>query len=223
VRNNGSFCRVIRYHARWALVGIVLVGLLGCAPQRIQLQPAGMADVRNAGKVRAVAFDGATYLPCQPMGLLGYGLSKLHGREIMKEHQVEGPVLALKAKFVERLTRDLGLPVTDGGAMIPEDALDRLRTSIPEEYVISLQTTYWGHKPAGFLHMMHRVLLVAFGRLVRVRDGQVLWQGRCNGQGKQEVFGQALHEDGASLLKSETRLAAEECAAQLVEDLLGTR
>jgi hypothetical protein len=142
------------------------------------------------------------------------------GDKMTKEYGLADPAAVVQERFVAALGQDPGISNIQGVEETPgTDDMAELRRVAGQGLVFDFKTTQWMlyYYPTDWSH--YRIAYSARGRLVRLADSTVMWQGTC------EVIGQApassptmdaLTANNGALLKAKINEAAEACAQQLI-------
>jgi hypothetical protein len=200
----------------------------GCAVERTQtdLVPLSQADrtsFRGAGDVAVVmyAVPALTY----------NGYVDQRAIDIRAQTGVEAPLDRVRERVVARLAGPLGYPAAlkRAPAMVASDDAASLRASVTTPLVLDFRTRSWGlgnlrgggePKADDPIYTHHFVR----ARLVRLSDGQILWQAVCGLRGypgDETAKLSDLLAAGGARLRQKLTLAADRCADELVEFFQG--
>ena len=144
---------------------------------------------------------------------------------LIKEYDLKDPILRVKTNFAAAAGKRLGGPTltpVPAPFMIGEGP-DRLKMQFGRETVLDFATTYWGVLPLPF-EPTDIVAYRARARLIRFPEGQILWQGGCDLEGKDTSSGpKGANAQGPKSggLKETFDLLADTCADQLVAQFMG--
>ena len=151
--------------------------------------------------------------------------------DIREKTGVEAPLDRIRERTVIRLTGPLGYPAGLKGApvMVASDTVEALRASVKAPLVLDFATRSWGlgnlrgggePKPDDPIYVHHHVR----ARLVRLSDGQILWQAVCGLRGYKGDEATKLSDllaAGGVLLRQKLTAAADGCSDELVEFFQG--
>jgi hypothetical protein len=215
------------------LIAVLLFGV-GCAtttiaPNRTEI--AKLQDVRaltytpapfvlaSAGKIAAGSLFGMIG------GAVAAGSMQRAGQEMIATHAVPDPAIAVRERLAAALSEQFNLQATSDTAPAADSAA-ALRTSFGgDASVLDTQTTNWQllYYPADWGH--HYLLYAARARLLRLRDGKVLWQNYCVRQLRDPKESRRkvddYRADNGALLKQKAQEAADGCAEELIAHLRG--
>jgi hypothetical protein len=205
------------------------LALAACAPVEytqtdlLTLKRADRASLREATDVAVVLY------PVPAPTFNGY----VDQRSIAVRDQtgIEAPLDRVRERMVTRLTGPLGYPAVLKRApvMVASDSAEALRASVKSPLVLDFATRSWGlgnlrgggdPKPEDLIYVHDHVR----ARLVRLSDGQVLWQAVCGLRGypgDDPVKLKDLLADGGAALRQKLITAADRCSDELVEFFQG--
>lgn len=215
---------------------LLLVAAAGCAPAPIKIDRGELARLKDEPELHAVRV-GSPSLDVKTragdavgqLGLLGLAVQAsvydTMGARIMKEHALVDPVARVQERFLAAVTRELGLSAVRVTAEpVPSDEPAVLRAKLGRGLVFDFKTLAWllwydPNRWSGY-HVGYAVR----GRLVRLDGGTVIWQGACDPPFDRSQPGPTMEQlvaNGAELLKTRFAEAADRCAVELVNQLLG--
>lgn len=160
-----------------------------------------------------------------PLGALtSYKLSKNEGKRVMQEYPQTDPVLRVKEGFLASLDSDLEMKnVIDVHEVLADGGIDDLKARFKTGAVFEFKTIKWGLTFTRWSHF--RVMYSAAGRLVRLENDEVLWQGSCRFiEGEPEPNRPTLEEfvaNNGALLRAKLLEAADQCMQQLFDQFTG--
>jgi hypothetical protein len=206
--------------------GLVLA--TGCAVEHTQtdlvpLKRADRTSLREAGDVAVVSYA----VP----SLTFNGYVDQRAIDVRVTTGIEAPLARVRERVVARLAGPLGYPgvLRRPLAMVASDDVEALRAAVTAPLVLDFRTTSWGManlrgggepKPEDPIYTHHFVR----ARLIRLSDGQILWQAVCGLRGysgDEPVKLQDLMARGGALLTQKLTVSADRCADELVEFFLG--
>jgi hypothetical protein len=214
--------------------GTIVLALLlsACTQDIVRLDPATRESLKSTPEIKVIhRVAPELYIPTdQPRVAYtgGGGQTALasQGRDLLiKEYDLKDPILRVKANFAAAAGKKLGGPTltpVPAPFMIGEGP-DRLKMQFGRETVLDFATTYWAvwHVPFDTTDI---VAYRAKARLIQFPDGQILWQGGCDLEGKDTSSGskgpnaQAPKAEG---LRAAFDVLADSCADQLVAQFMG--
>lgn len=212
---------------RLALVFAVWAALAGCAVEYTQtdLRPLARADRASLKDAKDVA------VVMYPIPYLTYnGYVDQRSIEVLTLTGVEAPLDRIRERVVTRLT-GLGYPAAlkQRPAMVADASVDSLRASVKGPYVFDFAVRSWGlgnlshggdPKPDDLIYTHQHVR----ARLVRLSDGQILWQAVCGLRGypgDETVKQKDLLANGGVVLRQKLQASADRCGDELVEFFQG--
>jgi hypothetical protein len=214
---------------RLAIVLVAWVVLAGCAVEYTQtdLMPLKRADrqsLRDATDVAVVMY------PVPSMTFNGYVDER--SIAVLTQTGVEAPLDRVRERTVARLTGPLSYPAVlrQPPVMVADGSVDSLRASVKAPLVLDFATRSWGiAKPGqsgGEVKADNPIYVHHFvrSRLVRLSDGQILWQAVCGLRGypgDEEVKYGDLLANGGVILRQKLQAAADRCSDELVEFFQG--
>jgi hypothetical protein len=200
----------------------------GCAVEHTQtdlipLRRADRTSLRDAGDVAVVTY--AT------PALTYNGYVDQRAIDIVAQTGVEAPLDRVRDRVVHRLTGPLGYPGISRmtPAMAASDSVEVLRGTVTAPLVLDFRTRSWGvgnlrgggePKADDPIYTHHFVR----ARLLRLSDGQVLWQAVCGLRGypgDETSKLQHLLANRGALLRQKLTAAADRCSDELVEFFQG--
>jgi hypothetical protein len=207
-------------------VGLVLAA---CAPVEytqtglITLKREDRTSLREASDVAVVMYP----VPAPTYN----GYVDLRSIDIRAQTGIEAPLDRVRERVVSRLAGPLGYPAAlkAAPAMAANDSVEALRASVTAPLVLDFRTRSWGlgnlrgggePKPDDPIYTHHHVR----ARLVRLSDGQILWQAVCGLRGYPGDEAVKLSEilaSGGLLLRQKLTAAADRCSDELVEFFMG--
>ncbi len=202
----------------------------GCGPSLIQMDKNELSRLENLSNIHAVHYPSSSFNVRTPGktlagggGALGsiisLGLFESAGEKMTKDYALEDPILNVQNHFLSSLETDLGLTNIRIVQESPsEDSIDELKRTVGNGMVIDFKTTQWMlyYYPTDWSH--YRIAYSARGRLVRLEDSQIIWQGTCESVGQDPKTSPTMNEliaNNGALLKEVISEAANACAEQL--------
>lgn len=211
---------------------ILVLLLSACAQDMVRLDPATRESLRNTPEIKVIYHVAPEiYVPTnQPRvaftGGGGETALESQGRDLLiKEYDLKDPILRVKTNFSVAAAKRLGGPTltpVQAPFMIGEGP-DRLKMQFDKETVLAFATTYWGILPLPF-EPTSVVAYRARASLIRFPEGQILWQGGCDLEGKDTSSGPKganAQSPKGSGVKQAFDLLADTCAEQLVTQFMG--
>lgn len=211
---------------------ILALLLTACAQDMVRLDPATRESLKSTPEIKVIHHVAPElYVPTnQPRVAYtgGGGETALESQVrdlLIKEYDLKDPILRVKTNFAAAAGKRLGGPTmtpVPAPFMIGEGP-DRLKMQFGRETVFDFATTYWGVLPLPF-EPTDIVAYRARARLIRFPEGQILWEGGCDLEGKDTSSGSkganAQNPKGSGL-KQAFDLLADTCADQLVAQFMG--
>ncbi len=214
---------------RLAFVLAAWLTLAGCAAVEytqtdlVPLKRADRSSLREATDVAVVMYP----VPAPTYN----GYVDLRSINIREQTGIEAPLDRIRERMVTRLTGPLGYPAVlkRPPVMVASDNVEALRASVTAPLVLDFATRSWGlgnlrgggePKADDPIYVHHHVR----SRLVRLSDGQVLWQAVCGLRGypgDETVKLSDLVATGGVLLRQKLATAADRCSDELVEFFQG--
>ncbi len=228
--------RLIACRTSGACVVLLLVAVSGCAPAPIKIDRGELARLKDEPELHAIRV-GSPSLDVKTrageavgqLGLIGLavqaGVYDTMGERMMKEHALVDPAARVQERFLASLATELGLnAVRVTPEPVPSDEPAALRATLGRGLVFDFKTLAWllwydPNRWSGY-HVGYAVR----GRLVRLDGGTVIWQGACDPPFDRSQPGPTMEQlvaNGAALLKAKLAEAADRCAVELVNQLLG--
>ena len=214
-----------------SFVSVVLLLGYGCAPVQIKMSRDDWNYVKAQPEIVAVhyppstPFTAATRERSLVGGLLGVALYVAKGNEMVKDHNLEDPILQVKNNFLSAVVQNTGI-TSSRSIQEPqsEDSLDELQKALGKSLVIDFKTTEWVLSYIRFDWSHYRLRYLAQARLIRLNEPRIIWQGVCKVEEDQLLANPTWDEiiaNNASLLKAKMKEAANRCADQLIAQFLG--
>lgn len=214
---------------RLAFVLAAWLTLAGCAAVEytqtdlVPLKRADRSSVREAADVAVVMYP----VPAPTYN----GYVDLRSINIREQTGIEAPLDRIRERMVTRLTGPLGYPAVlkRPPVLVASDNVEALRASVTAPLVLDFATRSWGlgnlrgggePKADDPIYVHHHVR----SRLVRLSDGQILWQAVCGLRGypgDETVKLSDLIATGGVLLRQKLATAADRCSDELVEFFQG--
>jgi hypothetical protein len=204
------------------------LALAGCAVEYTQtdllaLKRADRASLREAADVAVVMYP----VPAPTYN----GYVDQRSIDVRDQTGIEAPLDRVRERMVTRLAGPLGYPAAlkRPPVMVANDGVEALRASIKAPLVLDFATRSWGlgnlrgggePKPDDLIYVHDHVR----GRLVRLSDGQILWQAVCGLRGypgDEAVKLSELLAGRGVILKQKLDAAADRCADELGEFFQG--
>jgi hypothetical protein len=212
------------------IIAVLLLGT-GCATTKIAPNRAEIAKLQD---VRAVTHEPAPFVLASAgkiaagslFGMIGGAVAgasmQKAGEELIATYAVPDPAIAVREKLAAALAEQFNLQSTPDTA--PSDMTAHLQTKFGRDAaVLDTHTANWQliYYPSDWTH--HYLLYAARARLVRLRDGKVLWQNYCVRQLRDPKESRRkvddYRADDGALLKQRAQEAADGCAAELIAHL----
>ena len=211
--------------ARILIAGLALAG---CAVDYTQ------TDLRSLTRADRTSFRDATDVTVvmYPVPAPTYnGYVDQRSIDIRDQTGIEAPLDRVRERFVTRLAGPLGYPAALKRApvMVASDSVEAIRASVTSPLVLDFATRSWGlgnlrgggePKPDDPIYVHDHVR----ARLVRLSDGQILWQAVCGLRGypgDEAVKLSDLLAGRGVLLRQKLAVAADRCSDELVEFFQG--
>lgn len=207
----------------------------GVAPNRAEiakLKDSGTAEIRavtytpapfvlmSAGKIAAGSLFGIV-----GGAVAGNSMEKA-GQELIAATGVTDPALAVRDRLAGAFEGDFGLHANPADAPAT-DAVPDLKAKFGDSTVLDTRTLGWQlvYYPSDWSH--HFLVYAGRGRLLRLSDGKVLWEGRCLRKMPDEKGSRKTVDDyranNGELLRQRAQEAANGCAEELLAHLAGRR
>jgi len=205
------------------------LALAGCAAVEytqtdlVLLKRADRTSLREAASVVVVMY---------PVPAPSYnGYVDQRSIDIREQTGIEAPLDRIRERVVTRLAGPLGYPAVlkRAPAMVASDSVEVLRGSVTAPLVLDFGTRSWGlgnlrgggePKADDPIYVHHHVRT----RLIRLSDGQILWQAVCGLRGYPGDEAAKLSDllaAGGVLLRQKLAAAADRCSDELVEFFQG--
>jgi len=223
-------------------IAVVLVTLTtGCASKKI-LTEQQLAQLRGAPELHVVRAEpsslSVTTQNMKAAGMVGgilfgaigggiaaaitSGVAQSDGKRLAEEYQLDDPAAVVKDRVIAGLTERQLAPgsITSIPSAVKDIDADALAKAFPGATVLAFKTDSWAIKPSG---SYYRLEYEASARLVRTTDATELWKIKCELDDKQlpRMSMEQLKANGATSLKARLQEAAEFCAEQLVQQMMG--
>lgn len=216
------------------LIAVLLLGA-GCATTKVAPNRAEIAKLQD---VRAVTYAPAPFVLASAgkiaagslFGMIGgavaAGSMQRAGEEMIATYAVPDPAVAVRERLAAALADQFNLQATPDTAPAG-DSPAVLRSKFGgDAAVLDTHTLGWQliYYPADWTH--HYLVYVARARLLRLRDGKVLWENRCfrkmpdPRESRRKV--DDYRADNGALLKQKAQEAADGCAEELIAHLQGS-
>jgi hypothetical protein len=206
--------------------GLALAGCAAVEYTQTDLVPLKRADrtsLREAANVAVVMYP----VPAPTYN----GYVDQRSIAIREQTGIEAPLDRIRERTVTRLAGPLGYPAVLKRApvMVASDSVEALRGSVTAPLVLDFGTRSWGlgnlrgggePKADDPIYVHHHVR----ARLVRLSDGQILWQAVCGLRGypgDETAKLSDLLAAGGVLLRQKLAAAADRCSDELVEFFQG--
>lgn len=159
-------------------------------------------------------------------GLLGAAAMISAGNTIVRENDVEDPAVYIGRELSAALSEKLTVQVNgNGGALAKSGDPKRLADMYPDsDLLLDVQTINWSFAYFPTDWNNYRVIYSAKLRLVDTRSKKLLAEGFCArvpDQTKDSPSRDQLLADKAARLKSELRIAADQCIPEFASKVLG--
>lgn len=210
----------------------VLLFATGCASSKIAPNRAEIAKLQD---VRAVTYEPAPFVLASAgkiaagslFGMIGGAVAgasmQKAGEELITTYAVPDPAIAVREQLSAALSEQFNLQATPDTPPAT-DMTAHLQTKFGKEgAVLDTHTVNWQllYYPSDWSH--HFLYYAARARLVRLRDGKVLWQNYCVRQLRDPKESRNQVDDyranDGALLKQKAQEAADGCAAELIAHL----
>jgi hypothetical protein len=214
--------------------GLLLVALFlflsGCAPALIQPDKEELSRLSNQADFHVVHYPPSSFsvrTPGKAMiggggalgAMLSLGLYESAGDKMASEYTLKDPALRLQSQFLPSLEKDSGIKNIRIAQEPPSgESIEELRRTFGKGMVLDFKTTQWllFYYPTDWSH--YRIAYSARGRLVRLEEPKIIWQGTCEVIGQDPKTSPTMDElvaNNGALLKQKINEAADACAEQL--------
>jgi hypothetical protein len=201
----------------------------GVAPNRAEI-----AKLKDSAEIRAVTYTPAPFVLMSAgkvatgslFGIVGGAVAansmQKAGQALIAEYSVADPAAGIRDRLAGAMESHFGLRATAAEAPAT-DAIPDLKTKFGDGAVLDTRTLGWQliYYPSDWSH--HYLVYAGRGRLLRLSDGKVLWEGKCfrklpDEKGSRKTVDDYRANDGA-LLKQKVQEAADGCATELLAQL----
>lgn len=157
--------------------------------------------------------------------VLSMGLYESAGDKMANEYALKDPALRLQSRFLTSLEKDTG---SKESRIVQEppggESIEELKRTFGKGMVLDFKTTQWllFYYPTDWSH--YRIAYSARGRLVRLEEPKIIWQGTCEVIGQDPKTSPTMDElvaNNGALLKQKINEAADACAEQLWDHFSG--
>lgn len=209
----------------WSAVSVAL--LAGCAGQQVHLAQEDRLSLLAQPQIHAVHHrpigfrvesTGYTTATMLVGPFISVAVAASEAADLQRDLRLEDPAARVKHRLADALQAQLKLANV---RMVPEpvlfDDVELLKEKFQSGVVLDVATTQWGIDN-------NRAKYLGRGRLVRLADKSVLWEGTCKvvvGADKPSPKREELVADEGALLKAHLREAADGCADQLAGWVVG--
>lgn len=222
--------------------GLLLVALFlflaGCAPALIRPDKEELRRLGEQAGLQVVRFPPSSFsvrTPGKAMvgggggalgAVLSLGLYESAGDKMAKEYALEDPAVRLQSRFLTSLEKATGSKESTIVQKPPSgESLEELKRTFGTGMVLDFKTTQWllFYYPTDWSH--YRIAYSARGRLVRLDEPKIIWQGTCEIIGQDPKTSPTLEElvaNNGALLKQKINEAADACAEQLWDHFQGS-
>jgi hypothetical protein len=208
---------------------------IGCAPAFIPLDKEEMARLKNEPQILVVIYEPSRFAyqnPARPVAPGAAGVfnpatgAPLIGMPVdpyapvfLLASALDDPVGAVKDVFVLGLAGRLGATrLVDLQEVLADDGIQGLQKRFGSGVVLDFRTRSWGLLQGATRLFPYQIVYEVRSRLLRLRDGRILWQGHCQYDGR---YARANLDEVAAnsvpLLKEKFRDAAGTCGKTLLE------
>lgn len=217
------------------LVFVLFLLLSGCASTLIQMDKEERSRLNNQSDIQAVHYPSSFSVRTPGKAIAGgggalgaifsLGLYESAGDKMAKEYALEDPALRVQSRFLSSLEKDLGIKNIRIVQESPsKDSIDDLKRTAGKGMVLDFKTTQWMlfYYPTDWSH--YRIAYSARGRLVRLEEPKIIWQGTCEFIGQDPKTSPTMDElvaNNGALLKQKINEAADACAEQFWSHFLG--
>lgn len=218
------------------VIAVLLLATTGCATSKIAPNRAEIAKLQN---VHAVTYEPAPFVLASAgkvaagslFGMIGGAVAgasmQKAGEELIATYRVPDPAIVVRERLATALAEQFQLQATPDTPPATDTTAHLQAKFGKEGAILDTRTANWQllYYPSDWSH--HFLYYAARARLVRLRDGKVLWQNYCVRQlrdpkeSRRQV--DAYRADDGALLKQKAQEAAEGCAEELIAHLRSGR
>ena len=228
--------------------GLMLLGiqLIACSGKTIHISAETQNMLAAQQEITAIHYAPSPFLAEPPevrhtaLGAEQFGIvgaviagraqateAKQVGSQLMKDYNLEDPILKTKRSFLDGVSRRLNLQNIH---LVQDPLLDDDRASLIKQFekglVFDFKTTTWSLTPL-LLNMHHyHVQFTGRARLLSFPEGKIEWQGTCEAEGKMEQGAPTLLQlvaNSGTLLKEQLMSASESCSEQLERQFMESK
>jgi len=211
----------------------------GCAPSLVSMDRSELEQLKYQPLIHVVHYPPpplvaytSTAVPIGSVfgplvgGFVAHGIEQAEGEKLKKQCSLEDPSLNIRDAVIKSLST-VGIEnfrlVSE---LLESDELDALRSKFGDSLVMDFKTRGWQLFIVPLSQWTTRrypVLYTVQARLIRLRDSKVIWLGYSSFREEDDAAStwDELVESGCALLKAKFGQAADTCAQQLTDQLLG--
>jgi hypothetical protein len=205
---------------------LALALFAACAPALVPLDRAELARLKSE-PIRVVTYQPPRFLYQAPVSQFGAGgvfnpvtggfsggaAGDPRAQVFAIDTPLEDPALRIKEVFIKGLAGELDAArLIDTPETLADDDARTLQKKFDGGAVLDFQTESWGLLASSLISLPYTMVYAARGRLLRLSDGRVLWQGHCRYDANLDQF----KANSTPALKEKFIEAAESCAQQLL-------
>jgi hypothetical protein len=205
---------------------LALALFAACAPAFVALDRAELARLKGE-PIRVVTYQPPRFLYQAPVSQFGAGgvfnpvtggfsggaAGDPRAQVFAIDTSLEDPALRVKDIFIKGAADQLDTArLTDTPETLADDDAQTLQKKFGAGAVLDFKTESWGLLASLLVSTPHQMIYAARGRLVRLSDGRVLWQGQC----RYDAYLDQFRANSTPALKEKFTDAAESCAKQLL-------
>lgn len=217
------------------LVFISVLLLNGCASQGGPISDEDRASLANLNQVRVLYYGdiypslhtaGGVLAQEITVGLSTFGEDWTVGQKMMKKYNVPNPTRTIRDRFLRQIKRESNIKKFVGSNK-PQNIKERKIEKLKEKYktgvvlqVFPGQFQIW-YYPTNWAK--YQLWFSAWGQLVRLDDGKVLWKGSCSAYQKDKKNAPSMKEltaESSTVLKNWVDTATRQCSDQLAKSFL---
>ena len=211
----------------------------GCAPSLVSMDRSELEQLKYQPLIHVVHYPPpplvaytSTAVPIGSVfgplvgGFVAHGIEQAEGEKLKRQCSLEDPSLNIRDAVIKSLST-VGIEnfrlVSE---LLESDELDALRSKFGDSLVMDFKTRGWQLFIVPLSQWTTRrypVLYTVQARLIRLRDSKVIWLGYSSFREEDDAAStwDELVESGCALLKAKFGQAADTCAQQLTDQLLG--
>ncbi len=244
-RNNSTFLFLPSRHVTG--IGTILIVLIlsvlgqGCAPSFVSIDRNELEQLKDQPLIHVVHYSSPSLSAQTPIsdvgvaiggilgGLASVEIAKAEGEKLKEQCSLEDPSIRVRERVIDSWSAQMEIKTF---RVVPErlesDELDALRSKFGNELVMDFKTHHWTLFPKPWTRWTTSRYFIIYSirsRLIRLQDSRVMWLGYCKFDENETLTTSSTWDElianNCSLLKAKFGQAADMCAQQLADQLLG--